>query len=653
MKLKKEGFLIAGSFVLVIVLSVLSILKSEGSLRFILVGLYIILMGIIISLVVVVKRDAKAEIKKVTYMVEKHGNDVFTNMPIGIVSINSSGIILWANEYFEALFDEISEMRSITEFFPDILDDLNDNDEVTVKVNESFYKAVKTEEAIFFFEDTARVEAVEKYNNEKLVMGAISFDNYEDYYNSLDEQRSNEITSHMSKLINKWCGEYGIYLRKYSNSRYLVIMNSASLESAVNDKFSILDSIRNYGHRTKLPLTISMSISYENETINQMAESVFEGLDLVLSRGGDQVVVKRGSCSGSCKVDYYGGKTDAIEKRNRAKARMFSGSVSNLVRKSKHVVIMGHRNADFDSIGGCVGMSKLVYELNPNVSVAIDVNNLSDSSRKLMKELEETKFYEFVKHPEEVLEEMIKETLLIVVDTHKTELVESIEILDKSKNTIVIDHHRRGEGIILNPILSYIEPYASSTSELVAELIDFQLNNVSISSLEATAMLAGIIMDTKGFVYRTGNRTFDAAATLKAKGADTIVIQDLLKEDMNVVVARNNLISKIEVVGDSCAITATNDKVSQVLLAQTADEILKIEGIKASFVLGKRDENTISLSARSNGEVNVQLIAEQLGGGGHMTAAAANVSSDNINEVERDLKVVLEGGSLDESDISS
>ncbi len=649
MKLKKDGFLIAWSFALVIILGALSILKIEGSLRFVLVGLYIMLMGMIVSLVIVVKRDAKSEIKKVTYMVEKHGNDIFTNMPIGIVSINSSGIILWANEYFESLFDEISEMRSITEFFPDILDDLSEEEQVTVTVNESFYKAIKTDEAIFFFEDTARVEAVEKYNKEKLVMGAISFDNYEDYYNSLDEQRSNEITSHMAKLINQWCNQFGIYVRKYSNSRYLVIMNASSLDLALNDKFSILDSIRSYGHRTKLPLTISMSISYDNENISSMAESVFEGLDLVLSRGGDQVVVKKGVS----KVDYYGGKTDAIEKRNRAKARMFSGSVANLVRKSKHIVIMGHANADFDSIGGCVGMSKLVYELNQNVSVAIDVNRLSPSSRKLMNELEETKFYELIKSPEDVLDEMVKESLLIVVDTHKVELVESIEILEKSKNTIIIDHHRRGEGVIENPILSYIEPYASSTSELVAELIDFQLNNVDISSLEATAMLAGIIMDTKGFVYRTGNRTFDAAATLKAKGADTIVIQDLLKEDMQVVIARNNLISNIQVVGDSCAITSTKDKISQVLLAQTADEILKIEGIKASFVLGKHDENTVLLSARSNGEINVQLIAEQFGGGGHMTAAAANINSDNVNEVERDMKVILEGGSLDESDFFS
>ncbi len=611
-------------------------------------SMLVVMVVLIGSLIAIIKTEANSAIQKVTYMIEEHGNDIFTNMPIGIVSINSSGIILWANDYFKSLFEDTVEKRSVAEFFPDILDDLSEEGNITVEVSGDFYKAVRTEEAIFFFHDTERVTTLEKYNNEKVVMGAISFDNYEDYYNSLDEQRSSEVTSHMSKLINNWCNEFGIYLRKYSNSRYLMIMNTRALNKAKKDNFSILDDIRTYGHRTKLPLTISMSIAFENENINTLAESVFEGLDLVLSRGGDQVAVKKGLD----KANYFGGKTDAVEKRNRAKARMFSGSVANLVRKSKDVVIMGHKNPDFDSIGACVGMCKLAYELNPNISVAIDIWNTSSSSRKLLKELEETSFYEHIKHPSEVLEEMDKETILIIVDTHKTTLVESSEILEKSKNTIIIDHHRRGEDVILNPLLSYIEPYASSTSELVTELIEFQLNKVEISAQEATAMLAGIIMDTKGFIYRTGNRTFDAAATLKAKGADTIVIQDLLKEEMDVVVTRNNLIGNIKVVAGNCAITSTSKEVSQVVLAQAADEILKIEGVKAAFVLGKLDKETVSLSARSNGEVNVQLIAESLGGGGHMTAAASQVMDKSIDEVREEIISSLEGGNVDESDIS-
>ncbi|MFV0424698.1 MAG: DHH family phosphoesterase [Bacilli bacterium] len=649
MKLKKDTLFIACSIILIVGLSIVSFLKVEGNLKFFLIVLYVILLVVNVIIFFSVKGDANKELAKVTYMIESHGNDLFTNMPIGVVSINSSGIILWANNYFKSLFDDTLDMRSITEIFPNIMDDLAESKEVTVEINEDYYKAVKSNEAIFFFEDTERVETEKKYSKGKLVMGAISFDNYEDYYNSLDEQRSNEITSHMAKLINQWCAEFGIYLRKYSNSRYLMIMNADSLDKVIEDTFSILDLIRNYGNRTKLPLTISMSIARDVDDIRELSDIVFEGLDLVLSRGGDQVVIK----SGLKKTDFYGGKTDAIEKRNRVKARMFSGSVANFVRKSKNVIIMGHKDADFDSIGGCVGMSKLALELNANVSVALDIAELSPSSRKLIRELEDTDFYDLIKDPNEVLKDMVRETLVIVVDTHKVNMVESPDILEKSKNTIIIDHHRRGEGIIPNPILSYIEPYASSTSELVTELISFQLNDVNISSLEATAMLAGIIMDTKSFVYRTGNRTFDAAATLKAKGADTIVIQDLLKEEKAVVVARNNLISNIEVVGDNCAITYTSDRISQVILAQAADEILKIEGIKASFVLGKFDENTISLSTRSLGEVNVQLIAEQFGGGGHMTAAAARISSDNINEVVEALKSVLDGGNLDESSLSS
>ncbi|MFV0499854.1 MAG: DHH family phosphoesterase [Bacilli bacterium] len=649
MKLEKDRILFICYIFLTTILCIGAYFKIDTNFKIIFIVACILFAILNIVIIYIIKADTKERIENVTYMVESHGNDLFTNMPIGVVSINSSGIILWANNYFKSLFDEDVDMRSVSEFFPDLLDDFIDESEVNVQVNDDYYRAVKSEDAIFLFEDTKRVLIQDKYDDEKLVMGAISFDNYEDYSNSLDEQRSNDITSHMAKLINNWCAKYGIYLRKYSNSRYLMILNVKSLNQIIEDNFSVLDAIRNYGNRTKLPLTISMSLGYDNLEVRELSDLVFEGLDLVLSRGGDQVVVK----DENGKLSYYGGKTDAIEKRNRAKARMFSGSVANLVRKSKNVVIMGHRNADFDSIGGCVGMSKLVEPLNKNVTVALDIDKLSSSSRKLIKELEGTKFYSFIQSTNDVLDKMVKETLLIVVDTHKISLVESNEILDISKNTIIIDHHRRGDGMIKNPILSYIEPYASSTSELITELIGFQLDDVELSPQEATAMLSGIIMDTRSFVYRTGNRTFDAAATLKAKGADTIVIQDLLKEEMSVVVARNNLISEIEVVESKCAITFTKDIISQIVLAQAADEILKIEDIQASFVLGMIDDKTISLSARSLGEVNVQLVAEFFGGGGHMTAAACQIQNENVEDVVNKIKGFLAGGIKNESDISS
>lgn len=647
MKIRKDIVFIVSTFVLISISLIIALFNIDNSYKYILLLIYVLMVASVTLLVVVIKRDAEEELKNVTYIVNENGKDMFTNIPIGIVAINSSGIILWTNNYFEALFEENVEMRAITEFFPDILDDLQEEVEVIVSINDDYYRAVKRDSAIFFFDESERVMFQEKYNNERLVMGAISFDNYEDYYNSLDEQRSNEVTSHMSKLINKWGYEHGIYLRKYSNSRYLMIMNASSLKSSIEEKFSILDSIRNYGLRTKLPLTISMSIAHDYENVSDIAESVFDGLDLVLSRGGDQVVVK----DGAGKTEYYGGRTDAIEKRNRAKARMFSGSVANLVRKSKHVIIMGHKDADFDSIGACVGMSKLALELNDNVEVALDVDLLSKTSKKLIEELKDTTFYNLVKKPEVVLENMVKESLLIVVDNHSDVLAESKEILDMSKNTIVIDHHRRGEVMIENPILTYIEPYASSTCELVTELIEFQIGNIELSSLEATAMLAGIIMDTKSFVYRTGNRTFDAAATLKAKGADTILIQDLLKEELDIVMLKNSLISSL-VVNDGCAITSTTEYVSQSVLAQVADEILRISGVKASFVIGKFDDNTVSLSARSLGDVNVQVVAEKLGGGGHLTAAAARINSDDVNSIVESVKDIL-GGELYESNFSN
>ncbi len=613
----------------------------------------IMIVALYISKIVSEKKRREIAVEEVAYYVDKHGADLFTNMPVGIISINASGIIKWVNKFIELQYEDSLEMRSIDEVFPGVMQLINDEDydkDVIVEINERSYQVIAKDGGLFFFDKTDCIETNKRYMDNRSVIGIINFDNYDDYISSLDDQRASDVTLHMSKLINKWCERFDIYLKRYTNNRYLLITKEEVLEQIKQDKFSILDDIRLYGTQCKLPLTLSISMAHEIENVEKLAELAFEGIELVLSRGGDQAVVK----SQSEKSEFFGGKTDAFEKRNRAKTRMFAGSVANLVRKSKNVVIMGHDNPDFDSIGGCVGMSKLALSLTDNVCVALDTENMNTSSAKLLKELEDTKFHQLIKSPEEALELMTRETLLIVVDTHKRSLVASQQIVDKSRNTIVIDHHRRGDDFIANPIASYVEPYASSTSELVTELFEFQSEKVEISALEASAMLAGIIMDTKHFVYRTGNRTFAAAAKLKTMGADTILIQDLLKEELEKVVLKNDLISRIEIVGNNCAVTYLDDSViiSRNLLAQTADEIMTIEKIAAAFVVGSTGDGGVALSARSLGEVNVQVIAEKFSGGGHLTAAAVQLDDMSVGEFVNKLKDVIKGGYDNESNLS-
>ncbi len=635
-----------------IVLNVFSyfyIKKGYALILFVTIVLIVLLIANFFS----EKKRRDIAVGEVSYYVDKHGSDLFTKFPVGVISVNASGIIRWVNKFMELQFEDSIEMRSIAEIFPGIYEKLNDEnyeEDVVVSINERFFKVELHDGGMYFFDVTSGKIATEKYLSNRPVVGVINFDNYDDYTGSLDDQRSSDITLYMSQMINRWCAKHGIYIRKYNSNRFLLFTCEETLKNITKEGFVILDQVREYGTKCKLPLTLSISFAHDVDDVTTLAEIAYEGLDLVLSRGGDQVVVKNKTDSS----EFYGGKTDAFKKRNRAKARMFASSVANLARKSSNVVIMGHRNPDFDSIGGSVGMSKIAELYNENVIIALDTQNVSSSTKKLLHELEGTNFAKCIVSPNEAIEHVQKETLLIVVDTHKSSLVASNELLDKARNIIVIDHHRRGDDFIANPIVSYVEPYASSTSELVTELFGFQTDRINICALESTAMLAGIIMDTKHFVYRTGNRTFDAAAKLKTLGADTILIQDLLKEELEQVVIRNEMISRLELINNSIAVTSVYEDtiVGIELLAQTADEIMTIEGIKSAYVVGYTGES-VYMSARSLGEDNVQIVAEKFGGGGHMTAAATQSVDDSVEQFVEKLISYLKGEDENESDFSN
>lgn len=652
MKLGKLPIIETIFAITLVLLNVIGYFISKNSFLLILVSsvIFIILFA---GLKFSEKKRREIAVEEVTFYVDKHGEDLFSEFPVGVMSINASGIIRWVNKFIELQYEESVEMRSVEDIFPGALTKLNDEsreEPVLEEINGSTYELILRNGGIYFFDVTKCMEIKEKFHNNKQVFGVINLDNYDDYMGSLDDQRANDINLHMTKLINNWCSKHKMYIRRYNSNRFLLFTREETLCEIISEGFVILDQIREYGTRCKLPLTLSMSFARDIEDVNNLAETAYEGLDLVLSRGGDQVVVKN---KGE-KSEFYGGKTEAFQKNNRAKARMFASSVANLSRNSKNIVIMGHSNPDFDSIGACVGMSKIAKIYNDNVKVILDFDSVNDSSRKLINELKGTEFFKNVVTSNAALELIEKETLLIVVDTHKSSLVASKEALDKARNVIVIDHHRRGDDFIDDPIVAYVEPYASSTSELITELFGFQIEKVEIGAQEATAMLSGIIMDTKNFVYRTGNRTFDAASKLKSLGADTILIQDLLKEELDKVVLKNEMISKIDLINERLAVTylTENRVVNSELLAQTADEIMEIEGILASFVVGYTGKN-VYLSARSLGEVNVQVVAEKFGGGGHLTGAATQITDKSVEEFVKSLKEYLKGVELYEGNFSS
>ncbi len=375
-----------------------------------------------------------------------------------------------------------------------------------------------------------------------------------------------------------------------------------------------------------------------------MAQS---SLDLALGRGGDQAAIKK--VNG--KVKFFGGKTNPVEKRTRVRARVISHALKELVTASDKVIIMGHKNPDMDAIGASIGILK-VAEMNEREGfIVLDSNQVEASVSRLMQEIRQKEtMYSRMISPDLALEIATDRTLLVIVDTHKPSLVIEEKLLAKIDNVVVIDHHRRGEEFIENPLLVYMEPYASSTAELVTELLEYQPMRGKIDMLEATALLAGIIVDTKSFTLRTGFRTFEAASYLRAQGADTILVQKFLKEDVQTFIKRSKLIESVYFYQDGIAIAKGSEDslYDQVVIAQAADTLLTMNGVIASFVISKRAENAVGISARSLGDINVQVIMELLNGGGHLTNAATQLVDITVAEAEQLLQHAineyLEGG---------
>ncbi|HSU80139.1 MAG TPA: DHH family phosphoesterase, partial [Candidatus Angelobacter sp.] len=371
--------------------------------------------------------------------------------------------------------------------------------------------------------------------------------------------------------------------------------------------------------------------------LGQLSQSA---LDLALGRGGDQAAVKLPAG----KVKFYGGKSNPVEKRTRVRARVVSQALSELINESDQVLIMGHRQPDMDAIGSAIGIMKIAEANDALGAIVINPEDYGPGVIRLIEKLQENeRVWSKVRTPDQAYDVITANSLVVVVDTHKPEMVVDRRLLTKTDRVVVIDHHRRSEDFIKDPVLVYMEPYASSTAELVTELLEYQPKTFHLDIIEATALLAGITVDTKNFTLRTGSRTFDAASYLRAHGADTILVQKLLREDLSQYNLRSRLIQKTVLYHGNIGIAVGDEESTfdQVLLAQTADTLLSMNGIKAAFVLARRTDKKIGISARSLGEINVQLIMEDLGGGGHLTNAATQLEC-TIEEARKALISVID-----------
>ncbi|MEH7237936.1 DHH family phosphoesterase [Bacillus sp. JJ1562] len=614
-----------------------------------------LLLGLIVYFLLkansLLKKEMEHYISTLSYRLKKVGEEALMEMPIGILLYNEEFQVEWANAYLSNFLDADTlvgrSLYDVEELIVPLIQQEIESE--TITLNEQKFKVIirREERLLYFFDVTEQMEIVQLYEAERTVLGIIFLDNYDEVTQGMDDQRKSSLNSQVTSILNEWATEHGVFLKRTSSERFIAVLNEEILSSLEKTKFTILDDVRETTAKDSVALTLSIGIGIGVPTLPELGAAAQSSLDLALGRGGDQVAIKLPNG----KVKFYGGKTNPMEKRTRVRARVISHALKEIVTDSDKVIIMGHKYPDMDAVGASIGILKVAQMNHKEGYIVLNSNEIDSGVGRLLEEVKEnTELWSYFITPEQALEIATNDTLLVVVDTHKPSLVIEEKLITKIDKVVVIDHHRRGEEFIQSPLLVYMEPYASSTAELVTELLEYQPKRKKINMLEATALLAGIIVDTKSFTLRTGSRTFDAASYLRAHGADTVLVQKFLKENMDHFKKRSRLIESAFIYKSGIAIAKgeESETFDQVMIAQAADTLLTMNDVVASFVISIRHDSRVGISARSLGEINVQLIMEGLGGGGHLTNAATQLVDTTIEEAEEQLLLVideyLEGG---------
>ena len=619
-------------------------------------GIFTLLFGLAFTAAWVTEKrvyeETEKHIETLSYRMKKVGEEALLEMPIGILLVNESFDIEWANPYMTSTLEYDTLIGESLYSLSDEFHTLVKSDEIkdmTITLGERKYRVYyRADDRLFYlFDITEQVEIETLYYADRTVIGILFIDNYDELSQGMDDQTRSNLNSLVTSLVNEWGANHGIFVKRISSDRFLAVFNESILKDLELSKFAILDDLREVTSKDNLALTLSIGVGAGSASLVELGSMAQSGLDLVLGRGGDQVAIKHPSG----KVKFYGGKTNPVEKRTRVRARVISHALRDLIQESDQVFVMGHKMPDMDAIGAAVGVAKMAAMNKVQGRIVLDFNEYDRSVMRLMEEIEgDDELFERFITPEEALADMTENSLLVIVDTHKPSMVIDERLLQRMERVVLIDHHRRGEEFITNTLLVYMEPYASSTAELVTELLEYQPKHEKLSMLEATAMLAGIIVDTKSFTLRTGSRTFEAASYLRSNGADTVLVQRLLKEDLETYMERAKIVQTVEFVANGIAIARgeAGKIYSPVLIAQTADILLTMKDVNASFVVAERAEGGVGISARSLGEVNVQIVMENMGGGGHLTNAATQMPDATLDEAIAQLKQVImeqyEGG---------
>ncbi len=576
-----------------------------------------------------------------TYHINAAGDMAFQTLPIGIMIYDKNFNIKWFNDYAQKCLKmslKDVNIEDINEKLKQFL--LSEETSITILENDNYYEfSVKKENRIlYFFDVTKEVELKAKYINRSLAVGIVVVDNLDESLRKYDVQDRTAISGKIFGEIANWASSYNCYFQTLDDNRVLIIGDREELNKMVDNKFDILDKVRNLSKSNRLKATASIGIASYDLKPNEVGNLALNAVELAEKRGGDQAVI---NVQGS-KIRYFGAQVNAVEKNTLVAVRMQTNSLRDLSDIRDKILIMTHNKADCDAIGSVLAAYRLVENFWDEVKIALDFKHLDVTAKKAYQMLlnEEPELQDIFLEEDEALNYLTSNTLLLMCDTQSPSLAMFKSVIDKANYVAVIDHHRVGDVDFSNVEMSYVETYASSTVELITEM--FMFTNVKVKPIEATIMLSGLIVDTNYFTYRTGYRTFEVASNLKELGADMVKVKMILRDSYEDEKIISEAVVRADIMFDRFAVTTIDEIVSdRTLLAKISDRLLTIEGVEASFTIARIGDDEVGISARSLDGVNVQIIMEEMGGGGHLQAAACQTKNTTVEEMKDVLVRIL------------
>lgn len=600
------------------------------------------------------QREMLSYVESVLFSRDAASADTLMNMPLPMVIFNvKDGKIIWTNELFLQLtgdrqhFFEINIAEMVPDFSTKWLTDGHDICPETVELSGRRFRvygnAVRAGEegarnylGVLYWIDVTDFEAIKtSYYDSRPVMSIIMLDNYDEIFRNVTDTVKSSVQAAIDNRISEWTANIGGYLSKYDRDRYIFVFEEQYLQRFIDDNFSILDSVREVTGPSGVAATVSIGIGKDASSFEEAFQFATLSIEMALSRGGDQAVIKN-----RLNFEFYGGRSMAVERRTKVKSRVMANAMGELICDASQIIVMGHVYADLDCIGAAAGLACIARKRG--IQISFVYNEKTCVGDAMIKKLSKLPEYEsFFISPEEALLRADGKTVLIIVDTNRPEQVESLGLLESCNRVALIDHHRRAADYISTSTLNFHEPFASSTCELVSELLQYLVEPSDLIRQEAEAVMAGIVLDTKNFSMCTGSRTFEAAAFLRRSGSDTIEVKKLFQNDLPNTLAKYRIIQSAKIYKEFVAISVLNSQEDRTIAAQAADELLSINGITVSFVI-YLENDIINISARSIDDVNVQVILEELGGGGNKSMAGAQIKNSTMETVLRELLAALD-----------